>query len=341
MVRKSLIAAALLAVASPLVAQDEWVWTSDRPDGEAPLGVFGARTLDAGTIQVSYQWIQRNSMGIWYGKDSLELSTTLQLYEVAPLTLSDRRQTAQVAFGVTDALTVRARGAFALIERQSLRDTGTFFIMSANALADIEAEATYNVIRQGSYRVDVTGGAVIPIGKSATYAVSPYSTPDEEPTPYDMRPGAGSFGIFGGASFDVQNEVGSVGGQFKARTYVNENSRGFTLGDRYEASGWASYNVNDDIGISAGVRWEKWGNIDGADAFLSTVAMRDPMNAGVFLSGLRASMPLGINIMMPAGSMLAGHRFAFEVIYALHHDYDGPQLGLDWGMNIGYFVPIG
>jgi hypothetical protein len=51
-------------------------------------------------------------------------------------------------------------------------------------------------------------------------------------------------------------------------------------------------------------------------------------------------MPLGLNIVMPMGTMVAGHRFAFEVLYSLHHDYDGPQLGLDWGMNIGYAVPF-
>ncbi len=43
-------------------------------------------------------------------------------------------------------------------------------------------------------------------------------------------------------------------------------------------------------------------------------------------------MPLGINLLMPSGP-LAGHLISMETIYALHHDYEGPQLGLDWGIN--------
>jgi hypothetical protein len=138
----------------------------------------------------------------------------------------------------------------------------------------------------------------------------------------------------------VQNEVGSVGGQFKLRTYLNENSRNFTLGDRYEANGWAAYKVNDNFSVSAGVRWEKWSRIDGSDTDLAAIRMRDPHNDGVFLGGLRAGMPLGINFLMPAGSTLEGHRLSLETLYILHHDYEGPQLGLDWGLNVGYAVPF-
>lgn len=338
MVRRSLIVAALLAVSSPLAAQEEWVWTSDRPDGATPIGVFGARTLGVGEVQLTYQWIQRNSQGIWFGKDSLDLATTLQLYEVAPLSLSDKRHSLQIAYGVSDKLTVRGRGEFALIEREQLRDDGTFYIMSANALGDVQVDATYNLIRQGPYRMDVNGGVLIPIGKSATYATSAYAA--DEATPYDMRPGAGSFGLVAGMSADVQNEVGSVGAQFKLRTYLNENSRSFTLGDRYEASAWAAYNLNSSFSISGGIRWEKWGNIDGADDYLDTIFMRDPYNQGVFLSGVRAMFPIGLNFIMPEGSSLEGHRLSFETVYALHHDYDFPQMGLDWGINIGWVVPF-
>jgi len=73
MVRRSLIVAALLAVASPLAAQDEYVWTLNRPDADAPLGVTGARTLEAGALEISYRFTQMNSQGVWRGSDSLPL----------------------------------------------------------------------------------------------------------------------------------------------------------------------------------------------------------------------------------------------------------------------------
>lgn len=341
MVRKSLIVMALIAVSSPLAAQDEWVWTSNRPDGVAPVGVSGARTIAAGVVEFQYQWVQRNFQGVWFGKDSLDLATTLQLFEVAPLSLADKRHTVQLSYGVSDQLTVRARGEFALMEREQLRNDGTFFITSANGLGDLFVDATYNVLQTGPYRMDVNAGAIVPVGKSATRAVTPFSSPGVEVTPYDMRPGSGSFGLFGSMSADVQNEVGSLGAQFKFRTYLDQNSRMFKLGDRYEANGWAAYKINESFSVSAGARWEKWANIDGADMELAAIAMRDPMNDAVFLGGLRASMPLGINFVFPEDSpRVAGHRLSFETVYALHHDYEGPQIGFDWGLNVAYTVPV-
>ena len=47
-------------------------------------------------------------------------------------------------------------------------------------------------------------------------------------------------------------------------------------------------------------------------------------------------MPLGINFVIPGTSPLAGQRLYLEAVYALHHDYEGPQMGLDWGINLGW-----
>ena len=33
-------------------------------------------------------------------------------------------------------------------------------------------------------------------------------------------------------------------------------------------------------------------------------------------------MPVGVNFVMPGGSIFAGHRLSVEAVYALHHDYE-------------------
>jgi hypothetical protein len=175
---------------------------------------------------------------------------------------------------------------------------------------------------------------VIPIGKSRTWATTPFSGAAEEPLPYDMRPGGGTFALMPGITGLVQNEFGSLGAQFRGRINVGTGATDFTLGDSYEANGWAAYRFNDVFSVSAGVRWQIWGNIEGADPLLS--ATRDPGSDPVFLAGQRADMPVGVNFVMPGDGPLAGHRLYFEAVYALHHDYEGPQLGLDWGINVGW-----
>jgi len=343
MVRRSLIAAALLVCAAPLTAQapipesEEWTWSSDRPDANATIGIFGARVLAMGELEVGYRFSQMNSRGVWFGQDSLELATTLQLYDDAPLTLSDMRHHVRIAYGVSEDLTLMARGEFAILERETIANDG-LLRTGANAPGDVEAGLLYNAYARGPYRMHVQVGGVIPTGSSTTYAdTTSFQSGTTTPLPYDMRPGGGTAAVVAGIAGNVQNSVGSVGAQFRARIHVGSNSagtNGYTLGDRYEGNGWAAYNVNQHLSLSGGIRWENWGNIEGGDDRLAPGG--DPHNLGTLLAGQRVTMPLGINFMLPEGSQFAGHRLSLEGVYALHHDYEGPQLGLDWGVNLGW-----
>jgi len=356
MVRRILIvAAALFAVSSPLAAQtqDEYMWTSNRPDGDAPLGVTDVRAIDMGTFEITYRFSQMNSRGVWFATDSLPLATTLQLYSDAPLTMTHQTHSVIGAYGISDRLTLTAEASFGVYERDHLTSGGVYYTTSAQALGDLVASGVYEVYRGGPYLLNMSLGASIPIGKARTWACTPNSdpvgqcqgdTPPEEPLPYDMRPGTGTFAIIPGISGQVQNEHGSLGAQFKG--HINLGSKtlsaasgaatesSLTYGNRYEANGWAAYRFNDVISVSGGIRWQIWDNIEGGDLALDPT--RDPADDPVFLSGQRADMPLGINFVVPGTSPIAGHRLYLEAVYALHHDYEGPQMGLDWGINLGW-----
>jgi hypothetical protein len=336
-----LIATALLVVASPLAAQqepEEFVWMSGRPDSEAPIGVSGARTLDAGTLQFTYRFSQQNSRGVWFATDSLPLATTLQLYTVAPLTLSNITHSVTGSYGVTDRLTISGTAEFSLIEREQITNGGVLYITGVEALGDLTASATYEVVRQGPYRLNFSAGALLPIGQARTYADTPFGA--DQALPYDQRPGAGTFAVIPGISGQVQNEVASLGAQFKARIYLGDarisDGLGFTPGDRYQADGWAAYRLNSVLSVSAGLRWVDWGRLEGADPMLS--ATQDPGSDPVtgMAGGQEADMPIGVNVLLPESSVLAGHRLYAEAVYALHHDYEGVRLGLDWAFNFGW-----
>jgi hypothetical protein len=342
MVRRSLIAAALLAAASPLAAQTarpgpiEWTWSADRPDGNAPLGVFGARTLEKGEVELAYRFTQMNSRGVWFGSDSLDLATTLQLYNDAPLTLSDIRHEVSIGFGVSENLTLLARGAFAVLERETIANA-SLIRTGAEDLGDVEVAALYNVYNEGQYRLHIQGGAIIPVGATRTYADTTVARTGVNVTqPYDMRPGGGTFGGVLGITGSVQNEVASVGAQFRLQGNFGTNGSDYTLGNRYLANGWAAYKINQSLSVSGGLRWEDWGGIKGADPTLNQAG--DPGNLAPLLAGQRLMMPVGLNFMMPEESRFAGHRLSIEAVYGLHQDYKTPQLGLDWGLNFGWSV---
>ncbi|MSR21873.1 MAG: hypothetical protein EXR91_13035 [Gemmatimonadetes bacterium] len=257
---------------------------------------------------------------------------------MAPLTLSNITHSVTGSYGLSERLTLTGTAEFSLIEREQITNAGILYITGVEALGDLSASAIYEVYRQGPYRMNMSFGAVLPIGKARTYADTPFGA--AQALPYDQRPGGGAFAVTPGITGQVQNEVASLGAQFKAKIHVGEGSADFTPGDRYQADGWAAYRINSALSLSAGVRWQIWGRIEGADPQL--VPTQDPGNDNVtgMAGGQRADMPIGVNLLMPEGSVLAGHRLSVEAIYAMHHDYEGVRLGLDWGLNFGYTVPF-
>ena len=90
-----------------------------------------------------------------------------------------------------------------------------------------------------------------------------------------MRPGGGTFALAPGATAQVQNENASFGMQVRGRYNIGEKN-GYKLGNAFEANGWAAHTLNQYLSASMGVRWSRWGAVDGADPDLSTV--RDPQH---------------------------------------------------------------
>lgn len=349
MVRRSLIAAAaILAVATPLTAQtplatgngEGWTWSPDRPDAKGLLEVFGGRTLATGELELTYNYSQMNYRGVYFVTDSLDLATTLQLFDDAPLTRSEILHQVRLGYGVSDDLTFVAQGEFAVLERETIANNG-LIRTGVEQVGDVEVGVLYNVYADGPYRMHAQVGAVIPtmIGTSTYADTTAAQAGSQVVLPYDMRTSSGTFGVVGGLTGSLQNEIGSVGAQFRARINVLENNAGatgYTPGDQYEANGWVGYNITDNFAILSGVRWQNWDNVDGQDTRLNPGG--DPHNQGGMLAGQRVTLPVGFNLVMPQGSLLAGHLLSLEAIYAMHHDYEGPQLGLDWGLNVGYTI---
>jgi len=336
MVPRSLIIAALLAVSSPLAAQEDWVWTSKRPDGHAPIGIDGGRLLMKGEAQLSYRFSQINSKGVWFGNDSLPLETTLGFYDEAPLALTNQTQYFGFAYGASENLTLMVNWSYSARQREQLTNGGIFYVTEGDMIGDVEVTGLYRFVDAGAYQAHIQLGALVPVAGLDVRAVTPSSSPDPEVLPYDMQPGSGTFGLLPGITVLAQNERSTVGAQFKSNLYFGSNARDYRLGNRFEASGWASVKLNEYFGVSARVRWQNWGGIQGGRSDLDP--LRDPGNDGFFLEGERVDIPIGVNLYLPEGSRFAGHRLAVEAIFPVHHEYEGPQLGVDWGIIVGWQV---
>ncbi len=277
-----------------------------------------------------------DSKGVWFQNDSLTVDQTLDSYPVAPLSLANMTHEVTIAYGFSENLTLVGDIGYSQRRREQLTEGGLFYVTDANDLGDLRVTALYKAFEEGPYRAHLQVGALIPTGTSDVQAETPFSTPGKEALPYDMRPGAGTFGVEPGMTIEAQNEFGTVGVQFTGLLRFGTNSLDYGLGNQYEGNAWAAYRMNKFFSISARAHYLKWGGIDGADPALDM--SRDPGNDAYFLAGERLDVPVGINLYLPEGSRFAGHRLALEFIFPAHQQYDGPQLGASWGIVAGWQV---
>jgi hypothetical protein len=334
MVRKSLLVVMLLAAGAPAGAQ-EYQWTSKRPDGQAPLGVLDAQMLGGGQARLSYRFTQMDFRGVWLDNDSLTLAETFNAYPVAPLTLSSKVHEVGLAYAPTSDFTLNARITYAERQREQLTSDGAFYyITNAKELGDLEVTGLYQVFHQAGYLAHLQLGALIPTGVYDGKAETPFSSPNKEPLPYDMRAGGGSFAVLPGLTLMAQNEMASVGAQVRGTFYVDTNGADYRPGNVYDFTGWAAYRLNDYFSVSGRARYLRWDGIDGQDPGLDP--LRDPGNDAYFLKGRRLDIPVGLNVYLPEGMHLGGNRLSMEYTRTVSQHYRGPQLGADWGISLGW-----
>lgn len=336
MLRKGLVVVALLALAAPAAAQEELVWVSKRPDAQAPVGVVGGRTLEQGEVEFTYRFSQMSLAGVWYDSAPLAFEDVADFYDVVPLSLRTRTHGLGIAVGIAPDFTLSANLGWAQRRREHITsDETTYFTNDLSELADLEIAGLVKVVEQGPYRAHLQLGGLVPVGSAEAVGRTPFSGRDVH-LPYDMRAGAGVFGLLPGLTALAQNESGTVGAQVKGTVFVGKNDMEYAPGDRMELNVWGSYRANAYFSVSARAAYQSWAAIDGADPDLDP--FRDPGNDGLFMGGHRLDIPVGVNFYLPEGSRFAGHRLSLEYVYPASHKYDGPQLGADWGVVAAWQV---
>jgi hypothetical protein len=325
-----LAAALLLAAAAPVAAQ-QYTWTDDRPDGVAPVGIWGDHTLPAGTVEGGYRFTHATARGLVFGKQVATEESVLALgFNFVPIERTVQSHIAQVGIGVTDWLTVNARGGWIAKNRTSANDSVLFF-NETSGISDIQADALWDVYHQGAYRAHLHTGVIIPTG--AVDARGDFGPASDVQLPYDMQIGSGSWAVVPGATAQVMNNMGSVGVQIRGVFPVADNSRGWRPGARIEGALWAGYRFNDFVSVSGGFRAMQQGAIKGFDIELET--LRDPGDLALSTKTKKVEMPLGMNLRIPGGA-LAGQRLSIEAVWTVHEETDGPLLKDDWALNLGW-----
>jgi len=313
-------------------------WRPDRPDSHGPVGLTLDRTLNAGQFELALKFVNDRFKGQGVGTDSLTVNEVLALFDVAPTLMSVRGVEANLLLGLTRHLTLSATGTFVQKKMDYLGGIDgepnllLYYQTEALGAQDVKVSALYNIYDSGPIRAHLSAGVSVPIGSIDSQDEAP-GAPAEVQLPYQQQLGSGTFDVLPGVTASVQNEVASLGIQWKAAIRLGENDRGWALGDLYETTIWAGYMASDWISASAGVQYSRWGNVEGFDPDLDAFA--SPANNTLAQAGWRVDMPIGLNLIMPEGRF-GGHRFGLEFLVPVHQDLDGPQLMHDWSIVAGW-----
>lgn len=333
-----LVASALF---QPLGAQTSQahIWTSERPDAEAPVSLTEDRLLAAGEFQVGMRYLFSDMSGQAYGTDSLTINQVLNLFDVAPSEMVTQGFAVDLQWGLTQHITLTATGTFSqktmdhLAKLDGQANAFLFYQTQAAGIQDIKVNALYDVLSRGDLRFHVHGGVSIPVGAIDTDDVTPFSDPHATQLPYPQQLGSGTFDLMPGFTLNIQNKKASLGLQSRATIRLGENDRGWTLGDLYESNLWAGFKTSHWASVSVGARYLSWGSVEGFDEDLNP--NESPAHNTLTQAGWRVDLPVGINFVMPGG-LLEGHRLGLEFLLPLHQDLDGPQLKHKWSIAAGW-----
>jgi hypothetical protein len=281
--------------------------------------------------------------GQGFGTDSLSVGQVLSLFDVSPSDLVTQGFSVDLQYGVTDRITLSARGTFAqktmdhLAALEGQPNAYLFYQTTSSGIEDVEIHALYHVLSTRDIRFHVHGGASIPIGAIDSDDVTPFSDPGKTQLPYQQQLGSGTFDLLPGFTFNMQNDRASLGLQGRAAIRLGENDRGWTLGDLYVGNLWAGFKTSDWVSASAGIRYSSWGNVEGFDEELDP--NESPANNTLTQGGWRVDLPVGLNFVLPEGQF-EGHRLGVEFLIPLHQDLDGPQLKHSWSLAAGWSLDL-
>ena len=314
----------------PVYAQTE-PWTSGRPDGHAPIGVMGDHRHGAGEWMLSYRYMRMSMQDNLNGTQELTNEAVFADYMVAPQEMSMTMHMVGIMYAPTDRLTLMAMANYLTNDMDLRTRMGMNFTTVGQGFGDARVSALYGLFNQNQQSMHVSLGVSIPTGSIRERDATPMEA--DMQLPYPMQTGSGTWDILPGITYLGQVERVSWGAQASGLLYLGENNRGYTLGDQLNATGWIAYRWSDWWSISFRLAGSTAKNLEGWDEELNLmmVTTADPDNFG----GQRLTGHLGMNFYVPEG-YLYNHRLAVEFGLPLYQNLNGPQMGLQSVLTLGW-----
>lgn len=339
----------LLALLALFPALSQAHWNGDRPDGHAPISVMGDHIHAKGEWMLAYRYMGMRMDGQLEGSRSISDQAALALVPgMGPMQMKSvaTEMTTEMhmvggMYAVSDRVTLTAGLPYLTREMTSLsaatmmgNTTYREAEMETAGVGDASLSAIVRLYDSTHFRVLLNLGAGLPTGSITEEDYMAMAGRDMQ-LPYGMQLGSGSYEVRPGLTFLGQRPNWSWGLQANAAFAVNDNDQGYRLGQRNQLTGWLARRTSDSISVSVLSRYSFSADIRGA---AEDLAISPAMNPGADPERRqveRLQAGLGVNWLARSGAV-KGHRLALEYLLPVYEKVDGPQLGMDHAIVLGW-----
>lgn len=321
------ITAALLASSMPqTVSADASGSIGSRPDSHAPINIMGDHTHSEGEWMLSYRYMTMQMSDNYMDDNRISAEQVLNNYMMTPLDMQMQMHMLGLMYAPTDDITLMAMVNYLSSDMDLLTRMGMNFSTSSSGLSDISLSALINIQKSATSSTHYQIGLSIPTGGIKERDNTPMGNVR---LPYPMQLGSGTYDPIIAITHTEYFSDSSWGIQGKQIFRTGTNDLDYRLGNRSELSSWYAYNLNHHWSASASIKYINQSNIKGADSALNPMMV--PTADPKLRSGSFWDLSLGLNYKLDNG-----HRLALEAVKTVNQDLDGPQLGRDWMLTLGW-----
>jgi len=332
--KKRIIAAALAVFGAPVQADVHRNHGSHHEHlSQAPAGVMGDHVHRRGDWMFSYSYMRMHMDGMRDGTDGLSDGEVLADYMVAPLRMDMEMHMLGAMYALNDSFTVMAMLPYVKKDMDHITRMGARFTTRSEGVGDVRLSGLYGLSRTEQRNILVSLGVSMPSGDIDESDDTPAM--NDAQLPYPMQLGSGTWDLLPGVTYTDGFGAWSWGGQVVATLRLGDNDNNYSLGDRLELSGWASYRLAPAWSASLRLAGQTWGDVDGEDPQLNPalVPTADPELQG----GRRLDLLAGVNLFVP-GNGFGANRVALEAGLPVYEHLDGPQMSADWSLTASWQV---
>ncbi|MAA74876.1 MAG: hypothetical protein CMN28_09230 [Salinisphaeraceae bacterium] len=332
-----IIVAALLTATGPTRAHDGFDFGG--PAGHAPLGVMGDHVHRDGEWMFSYRYMRMHMDGNRSGSQRISeaeiVSPAGEGFVVAPVEMDTEMHMLGAMYAFSDRLTAMVMAPYVIKEMDHVTRMGQRFTTKSEGLGDVKLAALYQLHDLPGQSLHLNLALSTPTGAIDEEDDTPRcrmmgNCPAQ--LPYPMQLGSGTWDPSVGLTWRAAAGAWSGGGQFTATFRLGRNDHEYSMGERFDLTGWLARRLGTRTSVSLRLAGSEWTNYDGRDDELAVADSNFIPTAETDLrAGRRVDAGVGLNWL--AG---AGHRLALELLLPVYQSLDGPQLESDGMLVVGW-----